>query len=170
MSNQRDKYDFRLATEADFPFLREMLFEAAYWRTDAEKPQFEVGLARPDVALILEDWGRAGDVAVVACSPEEELLGLAWYRFWTAEVHSYGFVDSETPELGIAVKEWHRRRGIGTGLLEALLVHARDLGIRQMSLSVEQDNPALALYEKLGFQQVSVVSNAWTMAIRLESD
>lgn len=170
MSDQQDRYGFRLATKADFPFLREMLFEAAYWRTDVEKPPFEVGLARPDVALILEDWGRRGDVAVVACSPEEELLGFAWYRFWTVEVHSYGFVDTGTPELGIAVREGHRRRGIGTGLLESLLAHARDLGIRQVSLSVEQDNPALALYEKLGFQQVSVVNNAWTMAIRLESD
>ena len=168
MTAQQDRHYFLLATKADYHFLQEMLFEAAYWRADVEKPPVDVGLARPDVARVLEDWGRPGDVAVVAHAPDDQLIGAAWFRFWTAEVHSYGFVDPETPELGIAVSQGHRRRGVGTGLLQALLAHARLQGIRQVSLSVERDNPARTLYEKLGFQEVGIVEGSWTMAIRLD--
>ena len=168
MTDQQHRHDFRLATKADHHFLTEMLFEAAYWRTDVEKPQVDVGLARPDVARILEDWGRPGDAAVVAYSPNDQLVGAAWFRFWTAEVHSHGFVDPETPELGIGVRQGHRRRGIGTGLMQALLANARGQGVRQVSLSVERDNPARTLYETLGFQKIDIVDGSWTMVIRLD--
>jgi hypothetical protein len=53
----------RPATAADEPFLRAMLVEAAAWR---EREPAEVVLARPDVARYLDDWGRPGDVGVVA--------------------------------------------------------------------------------------------------------
>ena len=40
----------------DLPFLREMLFEAAYWCPDQEQLALEVGLARADLIYLLVDW------------------------------------------------------------------------------------------------------------------
>ncbi len=105
---------------------------------------------------------------MVAYSTDGDRIGAAWLRFWTVEEHSYGFIDSQTPELGIAVRQGQRGRGAGTKLLKELLECARLQSIRQVSLNVEHDNPARNLYEKLGFRKVDFVGGSWTMSIRLD--
>jgi ribosomal protein S18 acetylase RimI-like enzyme len=158
-----DAYPIRPARSSDVPLLREMLFEAAFWREAAPRPAPEEGLARPDLAKLLAGWGRAGDAAVVAEAQSGFGVGAAWYRFWSAENHSYGFVAPEIPELGLAVRSEQRRHGIGSRLLQALLAEAARADIRQLSLSVELENPALRLYERSGFKRVGRVGGAWTM-------
>lgn len=158
-----DGHPIRLAGPSDLPLLREMLFEAAFWRAGASRPVLSEGLARPDLAPLLDAWGRPGDTAVVAEAPNREGVGAAWFRFWTAESHSYGFVAPAVPELGIAVRSALRGRGLGSRLLRALLAQAARAGIRQLSLSVEIDNPALRLYERNGFRRVGRVGGAWTL-------
>jgi len=153
----------RSAGSNDLPLLREMLFEAAFWRADAPRPGLAEGLARPDLAPLLDAWGRRGDTAVVAEAPTREGVGAAWYRFWSVDVHSYGFVASEIPELGIAVRPALRGHGLGSRLLRALLAQAARDRIRQLSLSVETENPALRLYERSGFRRVGRVGGAWTL-------
>jgi hypothetical protein len=49
----------------------------------------------------------------------------------------------------------HRRRGIGLALMEAAEEWARRVGVRKLELHVFPHNtPALALYEKLGYERV----------------
>ena len=51
----------RVATRDDMPLLREMLYEAVYWRSIPrnDNPPFDEGLAAPGVRNALDDWGRA---------------------------------------------------------------------------------------------------------------
>jgi len=161
--NRAETARIRRAEPGDLPFLREMLFEAAFWRAGVPRPSIEEGLARPDLVRLLEGWGRPGDAAVVAEAHTGEPAGAAWYRFWTAEDHSYGFVAPDVPELGIAVRSPFRHQRLGARLLRALLEQAAEQGIRRVSLSVEQGNPALALYRRLGFHRVERVGGAWTL-------
>jgi ribosomal protein S18 acetylase RimI-like enzyme len=153
----------RPGTHQDIQFLQEMLFEAAFWRPDQEQPSLEIGLARPDLLLLMEGWGRDGDTAVIAINQDEQRVGAAWYRFWEPEHHSYGYVSPEIPELAIAVRGSHRRIGVGHLLVDAILKTAADNGIVKVSLSVEVDNPALKLYLGHGFKKIAQVENAWTM-------
>ena len=153
----------RPARPADLPLLREMLFEAAYWRPDAPRPPLEQGLARADLAPLLRGWGRAGDDAVVAETPTGIGVGAAWLRSWSADEHSYGFVAPEVPELGLAVRAEARGRGVGGLLLRALLARAAEAGIARVSLSVESGNPALRLYERCGFRRFGRVGGAFTL-------
>jgi GNAT superfamily N-acetyltransferase len=119
-------YHLRLATPADLGFMREMLYEAVCWRPNGPRPPIDDVLAVPELAKVLAGWGRDGDTAVIAELDDGTLAGAAWYRLWTSEDHSYGFVDAETPELGIAVRPDARQKGIGTALLESLLQQARN--------------------------------------------
>jgi ribosomal protein S18 acetylase RimI-like enzyme len=56
-----------------------------------------------------------------------------------------------------------RGSGLGSELLGALLDRARADGYAAISLSVEKDNPAVALYERHGFERVSEDDGAYTM-------
>jgi RimJ/RimL family protein N-acetyltransferase len=55
-------------------------------------------------------------------------------------------------DLGLMVARLHRRRGIGTALLEAAAEWARDVGVSKLELHVFPWNEAaIALYENFGF-------------------
>ncbi|MDQ2051053.1 GNAT family N-acetyltransferase [Natronolimnohabitans sp. A-GB9] len=72
-------------------------------------------------------------------------------------------------ELAIFVLQDYQRAGIGTKLLEHLLGHASDIGIERVWLTVERwNNPAIALYERVGFESTGTESFEQEMAILLE--
>ena len=57
-------------------------------------------------------------------------------------------------DLGLMVAASHRRRGIGTALLDEAVHWAREGGVRKLELHVFPWNTAaIALYEKFGFVQ-----------------
>ncbi|GJM27303.1 MAG: N-acetyltransferase [Phycisphaerae bacterium] len=157
----------RDASPHDTPFLKAMLYEAAYWRPGQPRPPIDTALADPELAKLLANWGNNGDVGVIAVSEDAEPIGAAWYRFWTDDHHSYGYVDAATPEIAIGVVHEWRGYGVGRALLEALIERARSANVGTLSLSVERDNPALRLYERMGFVTVGSLDNAWTMTLTL---
>ncbi|MFP5246640.1 MAG: GNAT family N-acetyltransferase, partial [Thermoanaerobaculia bacterium] len=55
--------------------------------------------------------------------------------------------------MDIALVPEHRGRGIGGVLMHELLSRARAEG-RSVSIHVEMNNPAMRLYERLGFRQI----------------
>jgi RimJ/RimL family protein N-acetyltransferase len=57
-------------------------------------------------------------------------------------------------DLGLMVAESHRRRGVGTALLDEAVAWARAAGIRKLELHVFPWNePALGLYHAFGFER-----------------
>jgi ribosomal protein S18 acetylase RimI-like enzyme len=55
-----------------------------------------------------------------------------------------------------------RGQGIGTALLQSLLASV-PASVPGVSLSVNLDNPAAHLYQRLGFVVVQTTSTAWIM-------
>ena len=166
-SSRSSEWQIRRAAPGDFDFLKLMLYEAAFWRPGLRRPPFHAALADPRLARYLQNWGRAGDTALVAVDSSGQPIGAAWYRLFAAGDPGYGFIAAGIPEVTIAVVPAHRRKGTGTALLKALLALARKEGLTALSLSVEQDNPALELYERLGFVRIKPTENSWTLQVNL---
>jgi ribosomal protein S18 acetylase RimI-like enzyme len=160
---------FRLSARADPTFLAEMLYEAVYWQDDGaeERPPLEGLLANDENARYVAGWGRPGDVALCALDRRDEPVGAAWYRRFSAGAPGYGFVADDIPELAIAVYPEFRGQRVGSLLLGALTARAARDSERGLSLSVHRDNPAKALYARLGFEVVAQPGDALTMLLDL---
>ncbi|MBV9467962.1 MAG: GNAT family N-acetyltransferase [Abitibacteriaceae bacterium] len=107
---------------------------------------------QPVLARYATGWGRAGDMGVKALAADEA-MGAAWLRLWHGHNRGFGYVADAIPELAIAVLPQYQGRGIGTALLEHLLYTAR-AEFKAVSLNVRADNPAVRLYERMGFRSV----------------
>ena len=74
-------------------------------------------------------------------------------------------------ELAIFVLQAYQRAGIGTHLLEGLLGYGASQGVETVWLTVERWNrPAVALYERVGFEVVDSRSFELVMTLRLAPD
>lgn len=156
--------EIREATPADLPFLRRMLHEAANWRGGSLVP-----VSLPEIARYVEGWGsREGDFGVVAVEAAGRCVGAAWYRYFDEDRHGYGYVADDVPEVTVAVEASSRGVGVGRALLRELVDRAARRGVRALSLSVEEDNPAVALYLSCGFVEVGRADNARTMTRDLD--
>ena len=145
----------RKGSHADVPFMRSMLAHAYGWRVNAFEA--EIPLTR-----YVDNWGRDGDVSLIATETGHR-VGAAWFRVFKAAEPGYGFVDEQTPELTISIVPSRRRHGVGQELLDALLEKAREAGHTAVSLSVESDSPAVAFYERNGFERTGEAAGGLVM-------
>jgi len=107
------------------------------WRSASDERRYIRALQRhPDAALF------------VAELPSGRLIGrLSLMR----DSHP---ASGHVADLGVMVAETHRRSGIGTALLLAAEAWAREARVRKLELHVFPHNgPAIALYEKLGYER-----------------
>jgi ribosomal protein S18 acetylase RimI-like enzyme len=149
----------RRGSAADVPFMRSMLAHAYAWRVNA----FEADIP---LSRYVDNWGRPGDLAVVAHETGNR-VGAAWLRIFSPDEPGYGYVDDTTPELSIAVVPSRRRHGLGKELMDALLAAADGAGHEAVSLSVEADSPAVSFYERNGFESVREQEGGLVMRRRL---
>ena len=107
---------------------------------------------------------RDDDVALVA-EAEGEVVGCCWVR----TTDEYGHIDDDTPSFSISVRKGFRGRGVGGALMGELMGELVRRGCARASLSVQKENPALRLYERLGFRIVGdgADESEWLMVCRL---
>ncbi len=147
-------------------FLSEMLYEALFI-PEGQDPLPETVIAKKPLSKYVSKWGSGKyDIAIVA-EKNSELIGAIWGRMFTEQNKGFGYVDNQTPELSIAVKPEFRNLGIGTRLLTEISRRYQEIGIKQLSLSVDKANRAYNLYVKLGFEIVDETPTSWTMIKKL---
>jgi len=151
---------------SDQPFLWEMLYQSLHVPEGGSPFPRDV-VNQPELAKYARAWGRGGDIGLVAVDVgSDEPIGAAWLRLLTGDERGYGYVDDETPELGMAVLPEYRGRGIGSDLLGHLLKSIRAV-YPSVCLSVAADNPAARLYERAGFGRAGECGASLTMVKRL---
>ncbi|MBA2941432.1 GNAT family N-acetyltransferase [Paenibacillus sp. CGMCC 1.16610] len=154
---------FRKMDENDYDFLMDMQYESIHI-LENKPPKLEL-LNAPHLKKYHEGWGRQGDMALLALMNNVP-VGAGWYRLFDESNRGYGFVDHETPELGIAVLPAYRGQGVGFKLMQELIKQAQKDGFPSLSLSVDPNNlAAVRMYEKLEFVFCGVVGTSWTMKL-----
>ena len=128
-----------------------MLYLAIYVPEGTPPPPREI-LTAPEIARYVRDWGQPDDIGFMAIDEiSQQPLGAAWLRLLKKENGGYGYIDDATPELSIAVQPEARGKGVGTQLMSRLLEEAGNR-YETISLSVSEENPAMRLYSRLGFE------------------
>jgi ribosomal protein S18 acetylase RimI-like enzyme len=106
--------------------------------TDEQKAAFVAHQFAAQTAHYAEHYkGLTADVILVDGDPAGRLLVARW--------------SEEIRIVDISLLPGFRGRGVGTGLLRELIDEARDAG-KRLSIHVEVQNPAMRLYERLGFR------------------
>ena len=142
--------------QADEALLWEMLYHALY--VPKGHPPFPRDIVKqPEISQYVEAWGQPDDAGLLACV-DETPVGAVWVR----RIRAYGFVNDDTPELSIALLPDYRGLGIGTKLMNELFTRLQNRSTG-LSLSVSTENPALHLYQRLGFEIVKDEGNSVTM-------
>jgi GNAT superfamily N-acetyltransferase len=161
---RRSPVGVRDAGPEDAEFLLDMLLEAVNWRGGEEISRKQL-LRDRALAHYVAGWQRDGDLGLIAVDLGgpgglQIPVGAAWLRRFSRTERGYGYIADDIPELSIGVVPAHRGRGIGRGLLRTIATRAQDAGIRAISLSVEKDNPAVALYTAAGFRSIDLGGGA----------
>ncbi|MCK4662835.1 MAG: GNAT family N-acetyltransferase [Bacteroidales bacterium] len=146
----------------EIDFLREVLYMALYV-PEGQPPFPKSVLDNPDISKYIDYWGTfPNDLALVAVF-NDELIGAIWGRTFISHKVGYGFIDENTPEISMAVKEKFRNQGIGAKLIDEISKMYFSKGIKLISLSVDKRNRAKLLYVRKGFVLVKDNGTAVTM-------
>jgi hypothetical protein len=85
-------------------FLMEMLYVSIH--IDEKKiPTINELLNTHELKKYHQNWGRKGDNALIAVDNTGTPVGAVWSRLFGGEERGYGYVNDDTPELGIAIEK-----------------------------------------------------------------
>lgn len=138
-------HDVRRLGPSDLALMRELnaLFGEAF--ADAET----YGAEPPSADYLQDLLGKPHLIALVAMSDGAVVGGLTAY-----ELDKFERARREVYIYDLAVAQAHRRRGIATGLIGALQQIAAARGAWVVFVQADYgDDPAIALYEKLGVRE-----------------
>lgn len=163
------QFEVRDIEPTEWPLLEDFLYEAIYI------PEGFVGEV-PRTIIYVDPWCRAAfegfgtrpDDRGVVATVDDSVVGACWVR----TTNEYGHIDDETPSFSISLYKPYRGQGMGTAMMCALLGELQDAGYARASLSVQKENPALRLYERMGFRIVGegIDTSEWLMVCPLSHE
>ncbi|RGB63875.1 MULTISPECIES: GNAT family N-acetyltransferase [unclassified Amedibacterium] len=131
----------------EYPLLKDYLYDAIFIPQGVKPPDKSI-INNEDLQVYIKDFGNKKDDICFLAEMDHDIVGAVWIRI----MNDYGHIDDQTPSLAISVKKEYRGLGIGTKLMETMLVSVKHHGYQSVSLSVQKANPAVHLYQRLGFQ------------------
>lgn len=119
----------------------------------------------PKCRAAFEGFGSLPDDRALVAEADGRVVGACWVR----TTDEYGHIDDATPSFSISLYEEYRGQGIGGAMMRQMLDELRRAGYARASLSVQKENPALRLYERLGFEIIGdgEDESEWLMTIDL---
>ena len=154
-------YRIREIRENEYYVLSEFLYEAIFIPVGMEKPPKAI-IEQPELQVYIADFGKSDDWCLVA-EVKEKIVGAVWVRV----MDDYGHIDDDTPSFAVSLYEEYRNMGIGTALMRDMLEFLKNKGYKQTSLSVQKENYAARMYQKVGFEVIDENEEEYIMVCRL---
>ncbi|MDR1182144.1 MAG: GNAT family N-acetyltransferase [Bacteroidales bacterium] len=155
----------RFFRQEDYLLLESLLYEAIF-QPDGAEPLPRAIIKKPEINSAIRDFGKKPDDFCLFAELNGKTVGGAWMRISDGESKSFGYIDSETPELVITVFKEYRNLGIGQGLMHHLIDSAK--GYKQISLSVDKRNYAVEMYKKFGFKIERENEQDYAMVLKIK--
>ncbi|MCC8068164.1 MAG: GNAT family N-acetyltransferase [Ruminococcus sp.] len=155
-------YSIREMKKDEIKALDTFLYEAIYIPKGVSAPSKDI-IKQPELQVYIKDFGEnKGDLCLVA-EVNNEIVGAVWVRI----MNDYGHIDDETPSFAISLLKQYRNYGIGTELMQQMLIKLKMKGYKRASLAVQKMNYAVRMYQKVGFEIVSENNEEYIMIYRL---
>ena len=146
----------------EIPVLEDFLYEAIFIPENIPMPPKSI-IENEDLQVYIRDFGKKLDDRCLVAEVDGKVVGAVWTRV----MDDYGHIDNQTPSLAISLYREYRNRGIGTQLMRCMLERLKADGYKSVSLSVQKDNYALQMYQKVGFIPVSDHGDELLMVFRI---
>lgn len=130
----------------EYYILEDFLYEAIFIPGGYEKPSKAI-INNKDLRVYIDDFGKSDDNCLVAII-DNKIIGACWSRI----MDDYGHIDNSIPSLAISLYSEYRGMGIGTKLLNEMLILLKNKKYSRVSLSVQKCNYAFKMYKKAGFK------------------
>ena len=122
----------------------------------------------PEINAYINGFGNQKDDYCLVAETDNRIIGAVWVRILSGKVKGYGYVDDETPEFAISLFKEFRSLGIGIKLMQQMIEHLKKQEYTQTSLSVQKENYAVKMYQKLGFEIISENKEDYLMVLKLK--
>lgn len=155
-------YTIREMNKTEYPLLQDFLYEAIFI-PDGMKAPLKSVIELPELQVYISDFGKHFHDQAMVAEMEGEVVGAVWVRI----MNDYGHIDEETPSFSISLYKEYRGKGIGTALMKSMIASLKERGYKKASLSVQKENYAVKMYQKLGFQIVDENTEEYIMVIYL---
>lgn len=142
--------------------LKGFLYEAIFIPEGMEPPDRSI-ITQPELALYYNDFGKGSADNCLVADVDGKVVGAVWTRLMS----DYGHVDDDTPSFAISLYKEYRGRGIGTDMMRRMLELLKEQGYKRASLSAQQANYAVKMYEKVGFHTVDENDEEYIMVCEL---
>ncbi|MCM1316241.1 MAG: GNAT family N-acetyltransferase [Prevotella sp.] len=157
-----NNYIIRKIKSDEYKILDNFLYEAIFIPESTEKPPFSI-IEKPELQVYVENFGKKDDYCLIA-ELNNKIIGAVWVLI----MDDYGHIDNNIPSLAISLYKEFRGQGIGTALLESMLLLLKSNGYEKVSLSVQKENYAYRMYLKAGFEVVDENEEEYIMVCNLQ--
>lgn len=157
------EYMIREMKTQECGLLSDFLYEAIFIPEGMNPPKRDI-INEPELQVYIKDFGSKKDDLCFVAEADCKIVGAVWVR----EMHDYGHIGEGIPSFAISLYKECRGHGIGTGLMKRMLEELKLRGYKQASLSVQKNNYAAKMYQKLGFEIVGENEEEYIMVYDLE--
>ncbi|MGM0167055.1 hypothetical protein IGI39_002035 [Enterococcus sp. AZ135] len=156
------EYIIRELQVSEYPLLKEFLYQAIFQRDPNHLIPRSV-LDDPEVNVYIQNFGNSKEDYCLCAESDNRVIGAVWVR----NIDGFGSIDDRTPEFAISIAPDYRGFGIGTALMQEMLIKLKKIGYTKTSLAVQKDNYALKMYEKVGFEIIDENQEEYIMICKL---